>query len=152
MLLNVTRRRNASSLVSHHHTNPSAKSLRLLKTADRSFPSLTVFASRVGPPRPSRRCSNVCVCVLHPQLSLPVVNRLPAALEPPASASAQPPLMGNVDPSKVDEIRRTVYVGNLNSQVTCCRNHSPSIYIVPEPWSCLARRARCQFAGIQRIY
>ncbi|KAM8827362.1 splicing regulatory glutamine/lysine-rich protein 1 isoform 2-T3 [Spinachia spinachia] len=51
-------------------------------------------------------------------LSLPVVNRLPAALEPPASASAQPPLMGNVDPSKVDEIRRTVYVGNLNSQTT----------------------------------
>ena len=26
--------------------------------------------------------------------------------------------MGNVDPSKIDEIRRTVYVGNLNSQVT----------------------------------
>uniref|UniRef100_A0AAQ4PYW3 Splicing regulatory glutamine/lysine-rich protein 1 n=1 Tax=Gasterosteus aculeatus aculeatus TaxID=481459 RepID=A0AAQ4PYW3_GASAC len=26
--------------------------------------------------------------------------------------------MGNVDPSKVDEIRRTVYVGNLNSQTT----------------------------------
>lgn len=30
---------------------------------------------------------------------------------------SQPPLMGNVDPSKIDEIRRTVYVGNLNSQV-----------------------------------
>lgn len=29
----------------------------------------------------------------------------------------QPPIMGNVDPSKIDEIRRTVYVGNLNSQV-----------------------------------
>ncbi|KAL6096575.1 srek1 [Pungitius sinensis] len=53
-----------------------------------------------------------------PNLSLPMVTRLPAALEPPASASAQPPLMGNVDPSKVDEIRRTVYVGNLNSQTT----------------------------------
>lgn len=26
--------------------------------------------------------------------------------------------MGNVDPSKIDEIRRTVYVGNLNSQTT----------------------------------
>lgn len=26
--------------------------------------------------------------------------------------------MGNVDPTKVDEIRRTVYVGNLNSQVS----------------------------------
>uniref|UniRef100_A0AAY5JXF2 Splicing regulatory glutamine/lysine-rich protein 1 n=1 Tax=Esox lucius TaxID=8010 RepID=A0AAY5JXF2_ESOLU len=54
---------------------------------------------------------------------------LPAALEPVVSAltvagaagvasSSQPPLMGNVDPSKVDEIRRTVYVGNLNSQTT----------------------------------
>ncbi|KAK2911491.1 hypothetical protein QQF64_027271 [Cirrhinus molitorella] len=32
--------------------------------------------------------------------------------------ASQPPLMGNVDPSKVDEIRRTVYVGNLNSQST----------------------------------
>ncbi|XP_031716079.1 splicing regulatory glutamine/lysine-rich protein 1 isoform X1 [Anarrhichthys ocellatus] len=52
-------------------------------------------------------------------LNLPVVNRLSAALDPAAaSASAQAPLMGNVDPSKVDEIRRTVYVGNLNSQTT----------------------------------
>uniref|UniRef100_A0A9J7XS64 Splicing regulatory glutamine/lysine-rich protein 1 n=1 Tax=Cyprinus carpio carpio TaxID=630221 RepID=A0A9J7XS64_CYPCA len=32
--------------------------------------------------------------------------------------ASQPPLMGNVDPSKVNEIRRTVYVGNLNSQST----------------------------------
>ncbi|XP_051976596.1 splicing regulatory glutamine/lysine-rich protein 1-like isoform X1 [Xyrauchen texanus] len=32
--------------------------------------------------------------------------------------TSQPPLMGNVDPSKIDEIRRTVYVGNLNSQTT----------------------------------
>lgn len=43
-----------------------------------------------------------------------------ASLEIAASASSQPPLMGNVDPTKVDEIRRTVYVGNLNSQVTRC--------------------------------
>ena len=28
-----------------------------------------------------------------------------------------PPLTGNVDPSKIEEIRRTVYVGNLNSSV-----------------------------------
>lgn len=34
-----------------------------------------------------------------------------------SGVSAQPPIMGNVDPSKIDEIRRTVYVGNLNSQV-----------------------------------
>ncbi|XP_043095305.1 splicing regulatory glutamine/lysine-rich protein 1 isoform X3 [Puntigrus tetrazona] len=32
--------------------------------------------------------------------------------------ASQPPLMGNVDPSKIDEIKRTVYVGNLNSQST----------------------------------
>ncbi|XP_048875501.1 splicing regulatory glutamine/lysine-rich protein 1 isoform X3 [Brienomyrus brachyistius] len=35
-----------------------------------------------------------------------------------SGVSAQPPIMGNVDPSKIDEIRRTVYVGNLNSQTT----------------------------------
>ncbi|XP_058473168.1 splicing regulatory glutamine/lysine-rich protein 1 isoform X1 [Solea solea] len=52
-------------------------------------------------------------------LNLPVVNRTTATLDPTASsASSQPPLMGNVDPSKIDEIRRTVYVGNLNSQTT----------------------------------
>ena len=28
-----------------------------------------------------------------------------------------PPLTGNVDPTKIEEIRRTVYVGNLNSSV-----------------------------------
>ncbi|KAM6986009.1 splicing regulatory glutamine/lysine-rich protein 1 [Aplochiton taeniatus] len=58
-----------------------------------------------------------------PQLSTPLANlpALPAALAMDLGASAvaaQPPLMGNVDPSKVDEIRRTVYVGNLNSQTT----------------------------------
>lgn len=53
-----------------------------------------------------------------PQLNLPAVNRISASLDVAATAPAQPPLMGNVDPTKVDEIRRTVYVGNLNSQVT----------------------------------
>ncbi|XP_007890301.2 splicing regulatory glutamine/lysine-rich protein 1 isoform X1 [Callorhinchus milii] len=32
--------------------------------------------------------------------------------------NAQHPTIGNVDPSKIEEIRRTVYVGNLNSQTT----------------------------------
>ncbi|XP_061335552.1 splicing regulatory glutamine/lysine-rich protein 1-like isoform X4 [Pezoporus flaviventris] len=44
-----------------------------------------------------------------------------AALDPNIAAPGeipQPPIMGNVDPSKIDEIRRTVYVGNLNSQTT----------------------------------
>ncbi|XP_065516990.1 splicing regulatory glutamine/lysine-rich protein 1-like isoform X2 [Lathamus discolor] len=44
-----------------------------------------------------------------------------AALDPNIAALGeipQPPIMGNVDPSKIDEIRRTVYVGNLNSQTT----------------------------------
>lgn len=74
---------------------------------------------------------NLALFVLLQQLSVPIVSlaALPAALDPAVSAlavtgaggvssSAQPPLMGNVDPSKVNEIRRTVYVGNLNSQVT----------------------------------
>ncbi|XP_076613668.1 splicing regulatory glutamine/lysine-rich protein 1 isoform X1 [Chaetodon auriga] len=51
-------------------------------------------------------------------LNLPIVNRLSAGLDATASVHSQPPLMGNVDPSKIDEIRRTVYVGNLNSQTT----------------------------------
>lgn len=51
-------------------------------------------------------------------LNLPLVNRMSAGLDPTASVHSQPPLMGNVDPSKIDEIRRTVYVGNLNSQTT----------------------------------
>ncbi|KAF0031719.1 hypothetical protein F2P81_016274 [Scophthalmus maximus] len=51
-------------------------------------------------------------------LNLPIVSRVAASLDSAASALSQPPLMGNVDPSKVDEIRRTVYVGNLNSQTT----------------------------------
>lgn len=64
----------------------------------------------------------VCVCFLHLQLNLPLANRISAGLEASASVHAQPPLMGNVDPSKIDEIRRTVYVGNLNSQVTQCQS------------------------------
>lgn len=52
------------------------------------------------------------------QLNLPVVNRVSASVEQSPSVAAQPPLMGNVDPSKINEIRRTVYVGNLNSQTT----------------------------------
>ncbi|XP_023194630.1 splicing regulatory glutamine/lysine-rich protein 1 isoform X3 [Xiphophorus maculatus] len=51
-------------------------------------------------------------------LNLPLVNRITAGLDATASALAQPPLIGNVDPTKIDEIRRTVYVGNLNSQTT----------------------------------
>nr|AAH78219.1 Zgc:100974 [Danio rerio] len=56
--------------------------------------------------------------------SLPLANlgvlksSLDTSVATLSAVSAQPPLMGNVDPSKVDEIRRTVYVGNLNSQST----------------------------------
>lgn len=50
------------------------------------------------------------------------MGAIPAAALDPNIATLgeipQPPLMGNVDPYKIDEIRRTVYVGNLNSQVT----------------------------------
>ncbi|XP_061589920.1 splicing regulatory glutamine/lysine-rich protein 1 isoform X2 [Cololabis saira] len=51
-------------------------------------------------------------------LNLPLMNRISTGLSPPSSSLSQPPLVGNVDPSKIDEIRRTVYVGNLNSQNT----------------------------------
>ncbi|XP_072529157.1 splicing regulatory glutamine/lysine-rich protein 1 isoform X2 [Salminus brasiliensis] len=57
-------------------------------------------------------------------LGLPLPGRGPlsAGLESSVAAlsavPSQPPIMGNVDPSKIDEIRRTVYVGNLNSQTT----------------------------------
>uniref|UniRef100_A0A3Q0S3A5 Splicing regulatory glutamine/lysine-rich protein 1 n=1 Tax=Amphilophus citrinellus TaxID=61819 RepID=A0A3Q0S3A5_AMPCI len=47
-----------------------------------------------------------------------LLNRFSAGLDPTASVLSQPPIIGNVDPSKIDEIRRTVYVGNLNSQTT----------------------------------
>ncbi|XP_051748674.1 splicing regulatory glutamine/lysine-rich protein 1 isoform X2 [Ctenopharyngodon idella] len=56
--------------------------------------------------------------------SLPLANLgvLKSSLDTSVAAlsaiASQPPLMGNVDPSKIDEIRRTVYVGNLNSQST----------------------------------
>ena len=33
-----------------------------------------------------------------------------------------PPLTGNVDPTKIEEIRRTIYVGNLNSSVCWLRS------------------------------
>lgn len=55
-------------------------------------------------------------------VSLSSLGAIPAAALDPNITSLgeipQPPLMGNVDPSKIDEIRRTVYVGNLNSQTT----------------------------------
>ncbi|KAM8960850.1 splicing regulatory glutamine/lysine-rich protein 1 [Pelodytes ibericus] len=47
----------------------------------------------------------------------PVIPTLTPAV-PAIADLPQPPLMGNVDPTKVDEIRRTIYVGNLNSQTT----------------------------------
>lgn len=52
---------------------------------------------------------------------IPALAPVLPALTPAIPALAdlqQPPLMGNVDPTKVDEIRRTIYVGNLNSQTT----------------------------------
>uniref|UniRef100_A0A8C3DET3 Splicing regulatory glutamine/lysine-rich protein 1 n=1 Tax=Corvus moneduloides TaxID=1196302 RepID=A0A8C3DET3_CORMO len=63
-----------------------------------------------------------CACVFQLGVSLGTLGAIPAAaLDPNITALGeipQPPIMGNVDPSKIDEIRRTVYVGNLNSQTT----------------------------------
>lgn len=62
-----------------------------------------------------------CASVFQLGVSLGTLGAIPAAaLDPNITALGeipQPPIMGNVDPSKIDEIRRTVYVGNLNSQV-----------------------------------
>ncbi|KAG8456548.1 hypothetical protein GDO86_002362, partial [Hymenochirus boettgeri] len=52
-----------------------------------------------------------------PTVIAPVLPALTPAI-PTIAELPQPPLMGNVDPTKVDEIRRTIYVGNLNSQTT----------------------------------
>lgn len=55
-----------------------------------------------------------------PSLSQPA----PAPPQPPLISlmgtvvPTPPPLTGNVDPTKIEEIRRTVYVGNLNSSVS----------------------------------
>ncbi|XP_048451193.1 splicing regulatory glutamine/lysine-rich protein 1 [Rhincodon typus] len=52
---------------------------------------------------------------------LTTLGALQAGLDPTLTAlgiNSQPPAMGNVDPSKIEEIRRTIYVGNLNSQTT----------------------------------
>ncbi|KAI5089173.1 splicing regulatory glutamine/lysine-rich protein 1 [Silurus meridionalis] len=51
-------------------------------------------------------------------LPLPARSPLQLGLDSSLSTISSPPIMGNVDPSKIDEIRRTVYVGNLNSQTT----------------------------------
>lgn len=68
-------------------------------------------------------CQDTNVCRIWGQRGLPLANLgvLKSSLDTSVAAlsaiASQPPLMGNVDPSKIDEIRRTVYVGNLNSQV-----------------------------------
>ncbi|XP_062845192.1 splicing regulatory glutamine/lysine-rich protein 1 isoform X2 [Trichomycterus rosablanca] len=53
-------------------------------------------------------------------LGLPLAARLglDSSVAALSAISSQTPIIGNVDPSKIDEIRRTVYVGNLNSQTT----------------------------------
>ncbi|KAG7260141.1 hypothetical protein CRUP_025398, partial [Coryphaenoides rupestris] len=84
-----------------------AKALSLLAPAPPPVPTVLPGAGLLPIPTPSP---------VH-NLNLPVVSRPPAELSPSLSAQP-PPLMGNVDPSKIDEIRRTVYVGNLNSQTT----------------------------------
>ncbi|XP_062339944.1 splicing regulatory glutamine/lysine-rich protein 1 isoform X2 [Osmerus eperlanus] len=97
-----------------------AKALSMLAPAVPS-PSLVPGGGLLPIPTPAPPIHNQ----QPPQLSLPVGNlvALPTVLDHSLTAlaggsSSQPPLMGNVDPSKVDEIRRTVYVGNLNSQTT----------------------------------
>ena len=50
---------------------------------------------------------------------LPAPQQLPLISLMGTVVPQPPPLTGNVDPTKIEEIRRTVYVGNLNSNVCC---------------------------------
>ncbi|MEJ1275641.1 splicing regulatory glutamine/lysine-rich protein 1 [Cricetulus griseus] len=93
-----------------------AKALSLLAPA----PTMTSLVPGAGLlPIPT---SSPLTAVSSLGVSLSSLGAIPAAaLDPNITTLGeipQPPLMGNVDPSKIDEIRRTVYVGNLNSQTT----------------------------------
>ncbi|KAJ3605623.1 hypothetical protein NHX12_027668 [Muraenolepis orangiensis] len=93
-----------------------AKALSLLAPSAPPPPAVTPGAGLLPNPTLSPVHNAGIQQLNRAELSLSVVSRPPAELSP--SLSAQPPLMGNVDPSKINEIRRTVYVGNLNSQTT----------------------------------
>ena len=42
----------------------------------------------------------------------------------PGTNLPPPPVLGNLDPVKLEEIRRTIFVGNLEESVSCsiCKN------------------------------
>ena len=62
--------------------------------------------------------SDVTASILSiPEPQLGLVNLVGQAVPPP------PPITGNVDPTKIEEIRRTIYVGNLNTNVSSL-NHA----------------------------
>ncbi|XP_073536321.1 splicing regulatory glutamine/lysine-rich protein 1 [Phyllobates terribilis] len=117
-----------------------AKALSLLAPAP-TLSSLLPGAGLLPIPTPTPTPSSLASVLRREKVEVPLLSvpfttlaaTLPAPLEPvipalapvlpalsPAVSSLsdlqQPPLMGNVDPTKVDEIRRTIYVGNLNSQ------------------------------------
>ncbi|XP_066458907.1 splicing regulatory glutamine/lysine-rich protein 1 isoform X3 [Eleutherodactylus coqui] len=119
-----------------------AKALSLLAPAP-TFSSLLPGAGLLPIPTPTPTPSPLASVLRREKVEVPLLSvpfttlaaTLPTPLEPvipalapvlPALAPAissladlqQPPLIGNVDPTKVDEIRRTIYVGNLNSQVS----------------------------------
>ncbi|XP_075695077.1 splicing regulatory glutamine/lysine-rich protein 1 isoform X2 [Rhinoderma darwinii] len=119
-----------------------AKALSLLAPAP-TLSSLLPGAGLLPIPTPTPTPSPLASVLRREKVDVPLLSvpfttlaaTLPTPLEPviptlapvlPALAPAisslvdltQPPLMGNVDPTKVDEIRRTIYVGNLNSQTT----------------------------------
>lgn len=63
--------------------------------------------------------AGVCCRTAHAQMNMtpPTLPSQPLISMMGTMVPTAPPLTGNVDPTKIEEIRRTVYVGNLNSSV-----------------------------------
>lgn len=98
-------------------------------------------------------CVSLCVGAVSLQLNFLILNQIWAGLDPTASAHLL--LMGNVDPSKIDKIRWSVYVGTLNSQII--RSVSDTLSMLCSHVTCLVQFKEtlvhmCQTQGPQRYY
>ncbi|XP_064385893.1 serine/arginine-rich splicing factor 11-like isoform X3 [Halichondria panicea] len=67
----------------------------------------------MGAPAPTGPASMAMGAAMNPAaLTAPLISMMGTVVPQP------PPLTGNVDPTKIEEIRRTIYVGNLASNMT----------------------------------